>query len=280
MRRVFVVTVDCDLRGDDAAVRQASLEAMLEVFAEEGLAGHVTWFLNENDFLLTENHQALLHEAVGRGDTLGLHDHLEPFGAHLKHVAVQYDARAVAAFCRASRERVAGWLAANGYERELRVHRNGCVAQAPEIYMALAELGYTVHSDTWPGHRCNDRVGRPAQDSEDIPHGIAPYRHDPANFGDYTSTAGRFLQVPLMEMFLAPFRFKLMDRWDRAFAERGAELATFTWCIHPYEVLTDVRDAVSPGLVEVLRDDLRRFRDDYAVEFASIDDLTEALGDE
>ncbi len=79
MEKLFLVTVDCDLRCDDMALRQESLDVLLEVFTETRVSGHTTWFLNENDFALTENHESFLIEVLRRGDTLGLHDHFEPF---------------------------------------------------------------------------------------------------------------------------------------------------------------------------------------------------------
>ncbi len=279
MRTLFLVTVDCDLRTDHMAARQACLGAMLEAFGDEGLAGRVTWFLNENDFRLTESHEAFLHEAAGRGDTLGIHDHLEPLNANSAETTPEYEVRSVLACCRASRDRVTGWLEDNGYPGGVRAHRTGCLTQAPQVYEALAELGYAVLSDIWPRHRANDRRGRPAQDNTEIPLGIGPYRHDAHNFADFASTRGRFLQVPVGAMFLGPFGFELLDRWLEGSAEQGVDPAVFTWCLHPYEVLTDNRDAVSPGMVAVLRDHLRRFREDYAAEFVSMEQLEAMLGE-
>jgi len=279
MQKLFLVTVDCDLRMDDVDVRQAGLDALLEVFADEGLAGHVTWFVNESDFRLTELHEGFLHEVIARGDTVGVHDHLESFRAKSADVSLEYDARSVLAYCTAARDRLAGWLEAQGCDGRVTVHRNGCLAQAPQIYEALAELGYTVLSDVWPRHRGNDRRGRAAHDNTGIPLGIGPYRHDTANFQDHTSRRGRFLQVPVAEMFLGPFRFELLQRWLDASEQQGADPAVFTWCLHPYEVINDARDAASSGMVGVLRDHLDRCRADHDMEFASMTELAAMLAE-
>lgn len=279
MRKLFLVTVDCDLRVDDVAVRQAGLDALLGVFADAGVAGHVTWFINESDFRPTELHEGFLHEIVARGDTLGVHDHLEPFRAKSADVSLEYDARSVLAYCGAARDRLAAWLDAHGYDTPIVAHRNGCLAQAPQIYEALAELGYTVLSDVWPRHRGNDRRGRAAHDNTGIPLGIGPYRHDVENFQDYASRAGRFLQVPVAEMFLGPFRFETLQRWLDASEQQGVDPAVFTWCLHPYEVINDARDAPSPGMLGVLRDHLDRCRSEYAMEFASMGELARLLAE-
>lgn len=279
MRKLFLVTVDCDLRADSVEVRQASLEALLAAFADEGLAGHVTWFANETDFRLTELHEGFLHEVIARGDTLGIHDHLESFRAKSADVSLEYDARSVYAYCAAAHDRVAGWLDAQGYDVPVTAHRNGCLAQAPQIYEALAQLGYSVLSDVWPRHRGNDRRGRAAHDNTGIPLGVGPYRHDTANFQDHTARSGRFLQVPVAEMFLGPFRFELLQRWFDASEQQGVDPAVFTWCLHPYEVINDARDAASAGMVGVLRDHLARCRADHEVEFASMTELAGMLAE-
>ncbi|MGD9497478.1 MAG: hypothetical protein AB7Y46_14350 [Armatimonadota bacterium] len=278
MRTLFLVTVDCDLRTDHMGARQAALQALLDVFADEGLAGQVTWFLNENDFCLTEHQEAFLHEAVTRGDGIGIHDHLEALNLAASEGAPHYRASSVLAYCRASREGVARWLERNGYAGEIRAHRNGCLTQAMGIYEALGELGYTVLSDVWPRHRSTDRRGHPAQDNTALPLGIGAYRHDAHNFSDFASTSGRFLQVPVAAVFLGSFEPGMLERWLGAAEQQGAEPAVFTWCLHPYEVLNDNLDAVSPGMVEVLRDHLRRIRAGYEVEFARLTQLEEIVG--
>jgi len=277
MRKLFLVTVDCDLRADDPRARADGLHAVLETLGEAGLSGRVTWFLNENDFGFTQHHEDFLAEAAGRGDTIGIHDHFEPFTAQAGDIPVGYESRSVLAYCRASRDRVAGWLEREGHPAQVRAHRNGYLAQAPEIYEALAALGYTVLSDIWPRHRSGDRTGAWLDNSE-IPVGIGPYRHDAHNFTDYASRAGRFLQAPIAAMFLGTFRYELLDRWLEASVQQEAEPAVFTWCLHPYEVLNDARDAVSPGLVAVLRDHLRHISADYDLEFASLTQLEEIAG--
>lgn len=278
MHTLFLITVDCDLRAASPEAGTAGLHAVLDVLGEEGLAGRVTWFVNENDFRFTEKHQDFLREVVARGDTLGIHDHLEVFTAQAGDMAPGYDTGAVLAYCRAARDRVMAWLKEAGGGAQVRAHRNGCLAQAPEIYEALAELGYTVLSDVWPRHRSNDRSGCQVLDNSAIPLGIAPYRHDAHNYADYMSTRGQFLQVPVAALFLGAFRCHLLERWLEAAHQQGVDTAVFTWCVHPYEMLNDDRDAVSPGQVAVLRHHLHRLRTEYDVEFTSMLDLEEKMG--
>ncbi len=262
MQRLFLVTVDCDLRTDDVAVRQASLDNLLAVFADEGLSGRATWFLNENDFALTQNHEEFLHEIIRRGDTFGVHDHFERF-------AGQYERESLRAYCWRSQELVSQWLVRQGYPGSVTFHRNGCLVQHPLIYAVLMELGYTVVSDVWPGEYHDDIPANP-QDNRDVPIGILPYRHDADNWDDYTSTQGHLWHVPPMEMWLHTFRYDLMDRWNQAFRDQGVDAAVFTWLFHPYEIMDGNRSAISPERVTALRSHLQRLVADYSVEFISM----------
>ncbi len=100
MNPLFLVTVDCDMRCDSVRLRQQSLDVLLEVFGEFGVDGHATWYLNENDFDLTTNHESFLSEALRRADTLGVHDHFESFGGRYERGRIRH-------FGRRSKQRVA-----------------------------------------------------------------------------------------------------------------------------------------------------------------------------
>ena len=200
MQDLLLITVDCDLRCDDVDLRQESLDILLQVFAEVGAAGHITWFLNENDFEITKNHESFLREALRRGDTLGLHDHIDWLDG-------RWEFEPILEYCRNSKETVETWLAQNGYSDKVVYHRAGCLFQHPVEYVALKELGYTVISDVWPGNTRPNHTGHLAFDNRKLPVGIMPYRHDEGNFLDYTSRQGYFLHVPIMHMGLADLDF-------------------------------------------------------------------------
>jgi len=273
MRKLFLVTVDCDIRADDVALRQESMAVLLDTFEQTGAAGHITWTLNENDFEITKNHQDFLHEALRRGDTLGIHDHFEPLGGN-------YEFGPALEICRRSKESVEAWLAANGYPAEIPLHRNGCLVQHPEIYRALQELGYTQVSEVWPENARGDREGNYAFDNTEMPVGISPYRHDTDNFADYTSTTGHFLHFPVTHMFLqlgGGFNWETMARWDQAFARQDLELASYLWLFHPYEIMDAERKAIDPQMVETLAQIIARAQSEYGVELASIEECREAI---
>ena len=77
MKLYFLISVDCDLRISSVVIRDRSLTSLLDLFEKQNIAGHITWFINENDFALTHNHADFLNEIVSRGDTIGLHDHID-----------------------------------------------------------------------------------------------------------------------------------------------------------------------------------------------------------
>lgn len=273
MRKLFLVTVDCDIRADDIALRQESMDVLLDTFKQAGASGHITWMLNENDFAITKKHQDFLHEAIRRGDTLGVHDHFEPLHG-------KYEFGQVLEMCQRSKESVEGWLAANGYPSEITLHRNGCLVQHPEIYRALQELGYTQVSEVWPENARGDREGNYAFDNLDMPIGISPYRHDTDNFADYTSTTGHFLHFPVMHMFLLledGFNRETMHQWDEAFAARQVEIAPYLWLFHPYEIMNADCTTIDPKMVQTLAQIITQVQTEYSVELASIDECREAI---
>lgn len=270
MQRWFLITVDCDLRTDDVRLRQTSLDTLLRVFAKEGVGGHITWFLNENDFHITTNHPSFLHEALCQGDTLGVHDHLELF----KGV---YEVPRVRAFCRRSKETLERWLADQGYPAHIIYHRNGCLVQHPGIYAALKDAGYTTVSEVWPGNVRPDRGGYPAFDNRELPIGILPYRHDEANFDAHLSTCGHFLHFPVMHMFMANLDFDMMDRWLQAFSGASAEQAVLVWLFHPYEIMDTPRTALDPDLIDLLSSYIQRLGEEYHMTFVSMAQCREML---
>lgn len=261
MRVLFLITVDCDLRCEDIGLRQESLEVLLDIFGEAGLAGHITWFANENDFRLTKDHQAFLHELLRRGDDLGVHDHFEPF----KGV---YERETIREFCRRSKETVERWLEENGRPMDMWLHRNGCLVQHSEVYSALKDLGYTVVSEVWPGNKRVTRDGYPAFDNRSVPIGTMPYRHDEENFLDWRSRKGHFVQVPVMHMGMKNLDYPLMDRWVQAFGEKSIDPGVMVWLFHPYEILE--RDRISSEAVGILRSHLGRLKDEHGVTFAGM----------
>ena len=97
--------------------RSKSMWIMIEAFAETGVSGHATWLLNENDFAITQNREPFLHEAIRRGDTLGVHDHLEPFEG-------VYEVGPIREFCGRSKYAVEDWLTAHGHSRSVQCRRS------------------------------------------------------------------------------------------------------------------------------------------------------------
>ncbi|MBI3944483.1 MAG: hypothetical protein HY321_01040 [Armatimonadetes bacterium] len=270
MEKLLLITVDCDLRTGDVAARQGVLDALLAVFAEKGAAGHTTWFLNENDFAITKNHQGFLHEALRRGDAIGIHDHIDFLDGRWEYAPI-YD------FCLRSRDTVQAWLRAHGYPDALPYHRAGCLFQHPAQYEVLRDLGYTLLSDLYPGDKSPNHTGHLSYDNREVPVGISPYRHDPENFADYKSRRGRFLHVPVAHMyiflehrFLGGFIGDTVARWLKASETRGVACAPMAWCFHPYEILTRERTSVSTELVRSLGEKLDELTREFGVEFASL----------
>lgn len=265
VEKLLLVTVDCDLRCESVSVRGGGLEGLLDVFAETRVAGHTTWFLNENDFALTINHESFLHEALRRGDTLGVHDHID-------WLAGQWEYELIYDYCRRSRDSVQRWLQANGYSEALPYHRAGCLFQHPVQYAALRDLGYTVLSDVYPGDMGENHTGFLSYDNRGVPLGILPYRHDPGNFLEYTSQTGWFLQVPVAHMYIycRDFVGDTIALWEKAYRERGAEVGAMAWCFHPYEILDRGATRVSRELLRLLRRQLHELDCDYGVAFANL----------
>jgi hypothetical protein len=261
------------LRCQEERLRQEMLRVLLALLEEKGAAGHTTWFLNENDFALTEKHEAFLHEALRRGDSLGIHDHID-------FLAGRWEYDLIHECCRYSRDTVAAWLAAQGSSYVLTHHRAGCLFQNATQYAVLRDLGYTVLSDVYPGDRSVNQTGYPSYDNRNIPPGILPYRHDPENFLDYESRTGCFLQVPVAHMYIynRDFVGETILRWEEAFRQRGVAGGPIVWCFHPYELLDRWSSRVSRELVRLLALQLDELVRDYGVEFVSLDELVATAG--
>jgi len=269
MRALFLPTVDCDhARDSSIELRQQSLDALLEVFADTGAAGHTTWFLNEtyHDYMTTDNHPEVVHEAVRRGDCVGVHDHID-----LLRGRWEFDS--IYEMCAESKQLTQAWLQEHGYDDTLRAHRFGCLFQHPEAYRAIAELGYTIVSNIYPGDKSPNHTGYPSYDNESIPVGIAPYRHGVENFLDYTSTEGRFLEFPVTQMYFKQLEVEKARHCIEVASERGDTLAVLVLCFHPYELLGgSSRDELSPERVERLRDLFRGLVDELGGVFASAEE--------
>ncbi len=262
MRKIFMITIDCDLRTDDVALRQAALEELLNSFARGGAAGHITWFVNENDFHLTINHPSFLREAIERGDTLGAHDHLEPLEG-------QYETEPLLERCGQTKQTIEEWLDEQGYDLELTAHRTGCAVQRTVIYAVLQNLGYTVVSDIVPGRLHHDIRGNFAFDNTGIPIGINPYYHHLDDFTKYQSQQGFLLQFPMMNMVFCPylsswepFNWETVHAWEEAFSRKGEEVGVFVWTWHPYEILNEARTEIDAQQVALLAQILSQLHDE------------------
>lgn len=267
----FLVTVDCDLRCDDVELRQESLDTLLRLFAETGVAGHATWFANENDFHLTENHEPFLHEAIERGDSLGVHDHID-------WLKGRWEFEPIVDYCRESRDTVQRWLSANGRDEPLRMHRTGCLFQRPVVYAVLKELGYSIVSDVYPGQSLPNHTGFLSFDNRAMPIGAMPYRHDADNFADHRSTRGPFLHLPVMHMGIANFSFAHLEAWLHALSAASIPQGALLWLFHPYEVLDKDKAAISPERMALLGSQLRRCSDEYGVKFTSVAEWIDERG--
>ena len=286
VRVLVAVTVDCDLRRGNVIHRRAALEALLGLFRRAGLSGHVTWFLNENDFKIVEWHGDFVDEVLERGDSIGVHDHFDRYDT-----IHDYDppARPVDILCfeevyrlmRLSKEAVEAYLRERGWDAPVAMHRNGCLVQSRAIYRALRELGYRVVSDVAPQEHVNgskfaDRSGRPnVMFNEGVPLSVQPYRHDVDNWADYRSREGHFIQVPVHYLG-RDLNFGYFEHFLRACEGEGLAECVFCWLFHPYEIQAATGE-VDGAKLRSLEDLLAKLRDDYGASFVSFDELLERL---
>jgi len=275
MKNWLVITVDCDLRSDTVETRQETLDLLLGIFEDTGAAGHTTWFLNENQFFVTECHQRFLGEAVGRGDTIGVHDHVDFLSGNHREAAVR-------TYFERSRRAVQAWLSANGRPEPVIHHRMGCLYQREACYRALASLGYEVISDAYPGRTMPGHAGDVAFDNCDMPAGCMPFRHDEGNFTDCRSQTGTFLNFPVFHMFLRDLDFGKLEEWIAVGQRDGRDVMPFVWCFHPYELChrepDGARNVIDRGEVDGLRENIRRFTEEYGLRPANLQACAETFG--
>lgn len=275
MKKYLAVTVDCDLRCDSVAQRQATLDALLGAFEDTALAGKATWFTNENQFFLTENHETFLREVLRRGDAVGVHNHVDFLDGKRREAALyEYFAR--------SHRVLTGWLRANGRDRPPHCHRMGCLYQREECYAALARLDYTVVSDVYPGYKMPDHGNDTSFDNVSLPPATAPYRHDAGNFLDASSTAGRFLHFPVFHMFLHDLDFSKLREWIETGEKENLDALPFVWIFHPYEICEGLWETrtndVDPDKVSKLKSDIERMTDEFDLEGINLDACEKIFG--
>ncbi|MBI4026172.1 MAG: hypothetical protein HY360_14390 [Verrucomicrobia bacterium] len=275
MQKYLVTTIDCDLRNDTVETRSRTLDALLSAFEDGGLAGHTTWFLNENHFFITENHEAFLRESCRRGDTIGVHDHVDFVNGKSREPSLHtWFARSLFVVRR--------WLNDHGYPDEIICHRMGCLYQRTECYRARATLGYRVVSEVYPGQKGVDHAKEPAYDNRDIPPGIRPYRHNPADFANYCSRQGHFLHTPICHMGMANLNFTAIEQWLATAGANRLEAIPLVWLFHPYEVTPWIGGGwgeIDAGLVAKLRENISRLIQDYRLEPLNLKRCAELFGD-
>lgn len=270
MDLLFLLTIDCDLRVGNIPQRGHSLFTLLEVFDREGLSGHITWFLNENDFQITTNHPDFLEEVLRRGDTVGVHDHYEPLQG-------QYTFARVREYSAKSKERVEKFLKSQDQrDAEVIAHRNGCLVQNQTIYEALCDLGYKMASEIYPGKKGEDLNKLPAFDNSDIPIELQSYRHDPSNFSDCLSRKGALLHIPVLHLMI-DFDFSRLDMSIDKCRARRIDTCIACWDFHPYEIQSQ-KGEVDKAKTELLRDILRKLKSDYSPHFVGFEEYYRMRG--
>jgi hypothetical protein len=240
------------------------------VFDRHGIGGHVTWFLNENDFAITRSHPEFLKEAIRRGDTIGVHDHIDFLRGTWEYGPI-YD------FCSRSHKSIRAWLEENGYSLPLTCHRFGCCFQHPEAYRALVDLGYTVSSDVGPGTCHDNHTGELSFDNTDIPVGILPYRHGPDTINDYRENNGPLLQIPTLKATLTAdfwprFSRDTADTWISGSRQLGLSTTELCFIFHPYEVVAPGKLEVDPESINRLEEIITLMRDEYGAGFVSMEE--------
>ncbi|HEX9118867.1 MAG TPA: hypothetical protein VGA61_22570 [Anaerolineae bacterium] len=255
----FLATVDGDLRIGTHAQQEAAVCALLQLFDDCGLAGHTTWFINEQDFSWTTAHPDLLRRLLDRGDALGAHDHFDT------HDVTSY--QQALSLAGASRARLQDFCAAHDYRLPLTAHRNGCFLQREAYYQALIDLGYQLVSDCLPGqYSCTRMVKldstsprwleivddrRWETDNRWLALAATPWRHDAGNWTDSASRRGTLLQLPVI---CAPYLD--VERMERALAA-SAPPVCLCWDTHPYNIQDPVTGDVDPARVDAFRTGIR-----------------------
>ena len=266
---LFCTTVDCDLRVSSVVTRSETLRALVDLFDAQGVSGHVTWFLNENDFAITHLHPEFLEQVIRRGDSIGVHDHVDFLGGAWEYEAI-HD------FCARSVGSVRHWLSRKGWFRPL-AHRFGCCFQHLTAYRAIAELGYSICSDVCPGTRHHNHTGELSFDNSEVPVGVLPYWHTPEAINDYRINAGPIFQVPMMKATLTASFWPRLDRsvvdaWMAGAAKLVHETAVLTFCFHPYEIVNTERLRIDSGATARLGEMLTLMREEYGAAFVNVEE--------
>ena len=269
---LFSASVDCDMRISSAATRDEALWALAAAFERQGAAGHATWYLNENDFALTYLHGRFVGEVAGRGDTIGVHDHIDFLGDRLEYDSIH-------AFCSTSLARVSRWLEGIGRTPPV-AHRFGCCCQRPAAYRVLLDLGYTSSSDVCPGTRHRNHTGRPSFDNRDVPIGVRPYRHGPDTITDHQTDAGEMFQIPMMKATLTADFWPRLDRsildaWVRGAETLGQDAVVLCFGFHPYEIVERDNLLIDPAGVGRLEEILTMAREQYGARFVNVEECRE-----
>jgi hypothetical protein len=273
----FLVTVDGDLRVGTTDQQNAALEAMRRLHAQLDLIGHTTWFINEVDFHWAEQHGDHLLALADSGEAIGLHDHLDT------HYAETFND--IHALMSKSFQGASTFLEEAGREIPLLAHRNGCFQQSEAAYLAAQTLGYIWLSDVWPQtalharmvcdgempnpwRRLGEEEGGILTDNKMVPLNGTPWRHDPANWLDYTSRQGNFLQVPVT---CAPF-----IAWDRIHTALDAaeeEQVFLVLDTHPYDLQDHTTGEMDPERMESYALNLKQARAELGARFIRIDEV-------
>ena len=281
-----LISIDCDLRIGNVYHRQKALEALMYLFEDYGMCGHITWFLNENDFKIVEWHATFLDKVIETGDSFGLHDHFDRMDSIHDYYpsATPVDINSyeeVYFLLERSKKIVENYIRSKGYNKPVILHRNGSLVQSVAIYRALKRLGYRVVSDITPqayidGSQYRDRIGRShVMFNRGIPLGVQPYRHDVDNWTDYKSRKGYFIQIPVHYMGIS-LDSKYVDATVEACCRNELELCIFSWIFHPYEV-QNVNGHIDKRKLKKLENNISRLIEKYNSKFNSFDEILEKL---
>jgi hypothetical protein len=256
----FLATVDGDLRVGTPEQQEAAVSELCRLFDDCGLTGHVSWFINEQDFGWTTEHAGLLGCLLDRGDAVGIHDHFDT------HDVTSYEE--TLSLAGTSRARVQVFCASRGYQMPLWAHRSGCFVQRESYYRALIDLGYRVVSDCMPGQRfCTKMVQlsrhpqrwlevfddlRWEADNRALPVTATPWWHDAGNWRDCASRSGTLLHLPVI---CAPYpdADRMVQAWHAS-----ANPLCLTWDTHPYNIQDPATGEVDPALVDSFRVGIRQ----------------------
>ena len=283
----FLITVDGDMRSGTITQRDAAIKALLKLFDSEGMAGKVTWFLNENDFEWTKNHAEAILSMVERKDALGIHDHFDTQNI--------IDFEEALRFCKKSYSKVMKFLKdANkdkDYPQGILAHRSGSFYQRAAFYKAKKEMGYRILQDVFPEKKSEGRLvldtsyslvrthkgvndGTILADNTHIPLEVRAWRHDVDNWLDYKSRTGFFLQIPATCIMI----YLDFERLRRVYqSHKEGMLTSLLWAFHPYEIHDLETGELLLENLEVVQDGIRRIRDEFSPTFINIYDFAKIM---